>query len=168
MGISRYALQKKTESGEWERIARGWYRAPVGDYSDDHIFQSVAMRVGAPCAICLISALAYYDLTDIIPRKTWVMVPADRRTKYKDIRLLRTRNPEWKIEIEKIGPFHITSVERTLVDALIHRAIIGGQIGIEALRRAIRDKKTTLGKVMDTAVKLGVDHRIKSYIEALA
>lgn len=167
-GISRRELNKRLRAGTLERIARGWYRVPVGEYSDDQIFQSVIMRVGRPSAICLISALAYYHLTDTIPRKTWVMVPADRRTKSKDIRLLRKRDPKWSIGIKKISTFQITSIERTLVDALTHRSIIGSQIGIEALRQAIRNKKTTLGKVADMAVKLSVWHRVKPFVEILS
>jgi hypothetical protein len=32
----------------------------------------------------------------------------------------------------------------------------------------VNSKKTTLGRVLDMAVRLGVDHRIRSYVEALS
>jgi predicted transcriptional regulator of viral defense system len=167
-GMSRRELQGSLKSGKLERIARGWYRVPQGDSSEDQVLESAALRVGKPSAVCLISALVYYDLSDAVPRKTWLMVPAEKRTKYRDIRLFRRRHPAWGVGIEKRGAFQITSLERTLVDALTHRSILGSQVGIEALRRAVERKRTTLSAVMDMAVQLGADHRMRPYVEVLS
>lgn len=167
-GVSRYLLKKLLAEGVIEQLVRGVYRVSKGDISDEDQFRAATLRVGSPSAVCLVSALFHYQLTDTIPKKTWIMVPISKRTIYRDLRLLRTRNPEWNVCVEKRDGYAITTVERTIVDCLNYRAKIGTQIGIEALRRAISSKKTTLGKIMDMAVKLGLVHRIRPYIEALS
>lgn len=168
LGMSRYLLGKLVSEGVVELVARGVYRASKGDISEEDQYRVAALRVGAPSAICLVSALSHYGLTDTIPRKTWIMVPASKRTRYSDLKLLRTRNPEWQIGIEKHDGYSITTLERTIVDALCARMRIGTQIATEALRKAIQSKKTTLGKIMDVAKQLGVIHRVRPYIEALS
>ena len=84
------------------------------------------------------------------------------------MKVFRKRNPYWNIGIEIKEGYSITSIERTIAETLIYRAQLGSTLGIEALKRAIFEKKTTLGKVLDMATKLKVSHRILSYIEALS
>lgn len=168
LGLSRYSLKKLVAEGTIELIARGVYRATHEDISEEDQFRIATLRVGTPSAICLVSALSFYGLVDSIPKRTWIMVPVSKRTKYSDLKLLRTRNPNWLIGIEKHQGYAITALERSVVDVLCARTRVGTQIGIEALRKAVQSKKTTLGKLMDMAVKLDVSHRVRPYIEALA
>ena len=167
LGVSRYVLGKLLSEGVVEQLARGVYRASKGDISEEDQYQAATLRVGTPSAICLISALSHYQLTDTIPKKTWIMVPLSKRTAYRDLKVFRTHHPGWEIGIEKREGYSITSLERTIVDCLNLRARIGTQIGIEALRKAVTSKNTTLAKIMEMAVKLDVVHRIRPYIEAL-
>jgi len=167
-GISRYGLNKLLAEGKIELLVRGVYRVAQNDYSDEDQYRVATLRVGTPSAICWVSALSHFELTDTIPKKIWIMVPVTKRSKQADFKLLRTRNPQWNIGIEKRDGYAITNIERTVVDVLCARKKIGTQIGTEALRKAIRSKKTTLGKIMEMAVKLKMDHRIRPYIEALA
>lgn len=167
-GVSRYLLGKLMSEGAVEKLSRGVYRVTAGDINEEDQYRAATLRVGTPSAICLVSALSHHGLTDAIPRKTWVMVAHTKRTIYPDLKLLRVRDPDWNVGIEKRDGYSITSLERTIVDCLVYRTKIGTQIGIEALRKAVTSKKTTLGRILDMAVKLGVEHRIRSYIEALS
>ncbi len=167
-GVSFYELGKLVASGAIEQVARGIYRSASNDFNDEEQFRIATLRVGKPSAICLISALAHYHLTDVIPKKTWIMVPSRKRTSDRALRIFRARTPHWNRGVEKFEGYAITTLERTLVDCLTHRTRLGTQVGIEALRRAISSKKTTLGKVMQMAKDLGVSHRILPYIEALS
>ena len=166
-GVGRHLMRTLLSEGVIEQIGRGVYRVSKGDISEEDQFQTATLRVGTPSAICLVSALAYYGLTDLIPNKTWVMVPVSKRSRYRDLKLLRTRNPEWKTGIKKQDGYSITDLERTIVDCICYRTIIGTQTGLKALRLAIESKKTTLTKIMDMAQKLSVVHRIRPYVEAL-
>ncbi len=167
-GLNFYNLKKLVSDGQVEQFARGIYRVAAIDLTEEDQFKVATLRMGSPSAICLISALSFYHLTDTIPKKTWLMAPHSKKTSHRDIKLIRVRNPNWVIGVEKHNGYWITSIERTLVESLSNRARIGTQIGIEALRKAIKEKKTTLSKIVETATKLGLEHRILPYIEALS
>ena len=167
-GLSFYELGKLVASGVVEQVARGIYRKSGGDIGEEDQFRIATLRVGAPSAICLVSALSHFHLTDTIAKQVWILVPDDKRTTERTIKPFRARKPQWEIGIETFDGYSITTLERTLVECLTNRSRIGSQIGLDALRKAVGSKKTTLGKVMDMARQLGASHRILPYIEALS
>lgn len=167
-GLTQYSLQQMLLAGVIEQIARGIYQAAGGDIDEESQFRVATLRVGLPSAICVVSALSFYGLTDAISRKTWIMVPTEKRTVDPRLRCLRSRNPQWKSGIEKHEGYFITSLERTIVDSLIYKKLVGHQIGLEALKSALKSKKTNLGRVLDMATKLKVDHRIRDYLEVFS
>jgi hypothetical protein len=79
-----------------------------------------------------------------------------------------SRSPQWKIGVVSKDGYSITSLERTIVDALTLRALVSPRMGVDALKAAISSKKTSANKVLQIATELGVKHRVLSYIEALA
>ncbi len=166
-GITFYCLKKMVTDGTLRKVGRGLYQTGDADYSEEESFAAASAQIGRPNAVCLVSALAHYHLTDAIPKKVWLMVEAAKRTQHRNIRLLRTRNPQWKIGIEKKKQYWITSIERTLVDAILFRNLIGTNIAMEALRRAIKGS-VNLGRIADVAKELDVYHRVQPYLEALA
>ena len=167
-GLSRYYFEQLKSQGAIEKIAWGTYRSTREDLSEEDLFCAAMLKAGKPSAICLLSALSFYDLTDEITRKVWVMVPAGKVLHAKHIKLLRVAHPKWNIGIISHSEYRITSLERTLVDCLTHRRQLGSRIGIDALRVALERKKTTLKQIYDMASKLEVAHRIESYIEVLS
>lgn len=168
LGLTKYDLKKLLNDGIITRISRGYYQHQEGPSLDEEsLFESAAIRAGSPSCICLVSALAHYGLTDLLGKKIWVMVPFEQRRYYSDIRLFRVRSPQWNIGIEKRKNYWITNVDRTLVDSLVYKRIVGTNVGIEAIRRALKEKKTTLNNIFEMSKKLNVDHRILPYIEAL-
>ncbi|MBL7670922.1 MAG: hypothetical protein JNM39_10595 [Bdellovibrionaceae bacterium] len=168
LGITSVQLSELLKAESVHRLSRGVYVLAGTDLSNETQFQAATMRIDGPSAVCLLSALWYYNLTDHIPKKVWLLVPENKHTAHKDIRLLRSNNPHWKIGIEKHQNFAITNLERTIVESLCMKRILGPQIGIDALKTALKEKKTTLDKVLRMAKSLGVDHRIQNYIEVLA
>ena len=167
-GLTKKDLRYLCENGTITRLARGVYQQADHDLSEIDYAVLATLIVGRPSALCLLSALSHHNLTDIIPKKTWVMVPAEKRTQHSVLRLFRTTQPRWNIGIQKETGYWVTTIERTLVDCLVQRRLLGAQTAVEALRGAIKDKKTTLSKVLDMSARLKVEHRIITYIEALA
>ncbi|MGE3757062.1 MAG: type IV toxin-antitoxin system AbiEi family antitoxin domain-containing protein [Pseudobdellovibrionaceae bacterium] len=168
LGITDFELNKLLKEEAIYRLSRGVYVLAGTDLSDEALFRSATLRIEGPSAVCLLSALAFYGLTDHIPKKVWLLVPENKHTTHKDIRPLRSRKPQWKVGIERNVGFNITNIERSIIDALVMKRILGVQIGVGALKSALKEKKTTLGKILKMAKLLGVDHRIMIYIEALA
>ena len=164
LGLTGNHIQELLKSGHIVRLNRGVYQIAGENLSDDEIFHAASIRIKGQSAVCLLSALAYYNLTDVIPKKTWLVVDVQTHSSHKDIRVCRTRNPNWKIGIDENKIYSITSIERTLVD----KKIVGTNVAILAIKSAIREKKTTLSKVAKMSQLLGVEHRIFQYIESLS
>ncbi len=168
LGVTQSQLNQLLETEKVVRLRRGVYVLSGADLSDEAQFRAATMRVEGPSAVCLISALAFYGVIDEIPKKTWLLVPENKHSAHKDIRLFRSRNPNWKIGVESHKGYKITNIERSIVDALAMKRTLGFTIGVSALKTALKQKKTTLDKVIKMAVQLGVVHRVMNYIEALS
>ena len=169
LGLSKYILKNLMDQGMIERISRGIYQRASGTgLMDEERYHIASIKCGFPSAICLVSALEYYHLTDHISKHIWILVPSSKRISLKELRLLRSREPQWKIGIRKTKKYWITIPERTIIDCFVHRKLIGNQMAIEALKRAISQKKVKIGNVLDMAKRMGVENRVIPYIEALS
>lgn len=166
-GLNLRAVRQLVADGQCYTVAKGVYMPTSVDYNEVNQFKAATLVVGEPSAICLVSALSVYGLTDVIPRKTWITVPAKKRTQISTLKVLRQSDPQWSIGIEKDG-YMVTSIERTLVESFCYKNMIGSTVPIEALREAVRKKLTTPSKVLDMAKKMKVVHRILPYLEAIA
>ncbi len=155
-------------SGEVVKLGRGVYQlASAADLGDEDQFRAAVKRIHGPSVVCALSALAHYGLTDEIPKRVWLMVSENGRSHLKDVRLFRTRNPKWKVGVIAEDGYKITCLERTIVDCLSYKHKFGS-LGVEALKRALKEQKTTLSKIVDMADQLGVSHKISPVIEVFA
>ena len=157
------------KAGLLERLSRGVYQISSADLGEkQELYQVATFRCGFPSSICLLSALEYYHLTDQVPKQTWVLVPESKRVIDGDLKLVRSRNPHWKIGIRKKKRYWITTLDRTLIDCIIYKRLVGNQVALSALKRAIAQNKTKPGALYDLAKKMSVAHRIRPYVEVLA
>lgn len=156
------------KEGTLDRLSRGVYQnSDINDTTGEDAYKVATIRCGTPSAICLLSALEHYHVTDQIPGQVWIMVPESKRVISKQLKLLRCRDPQWNIGIQKTKNYWITSLERTLTDCLLYKRLIGHQVALDALKRAISEKKTKLGNIYDLSKKMGIAHRIQHIIEVL-
>ncbi len=167
-GLTQYSLNRLLASGEIERIERGLYQAVGTDLSEEELFRRAIKKVGEPAVVCLLSALSYYDLTDMIPKQVWLMVPMKKRTKSPNIKLYRSREPNWNKGVNGRDGYSITNLERTIVDSLTTQKLLSPRLGIDALKRAVESGQSTADKVLGMADLLSVKHRILSYVEAIS
>ncbi len=166
MGITPTRIQSLVKAEHLLRLGRGVYQLPEEDLSDENIYRAATKRIKGKSAVCLLSALAHYNLIDEIPKQTWLLVNTTRRTYLKDIRLFRSHNPNWKIGIETADGYRITTLERTIVDSIVYKSKLGN-LGLVALRKALRERLSTGHKVLEMARLLKVEDRIIPFIEAL-
>lgn len=169
-GLTDNHIKSFVKDGDLERISRGVYQVAGGetDINSEVLFKIATLRMNCKSAVCLLSALEFYHLTDVISKKVWLMVDKQNRTAKSDIRVFRTANPYWNSGIRKEKGYSITTIERTLVDCLVQKKLIGTHTAIAAIKTAISKKETTLAKVIDMATGLGVEHRLYIYFESLA
>jgi len=168
LGVSWNEIQRLLKAGTIERLSRGIYRVTADDIDEEEQFRIATLRAGGESAVCLVSALAHYGLTDAIPRTVWLMVPAEKHLRFTGIKLFRKRSPQFETGVINANGYSITTLERTLAECLTERKRIGSNIAIAAVREATKKKSTSLGKILDMASALKIDKRIRPIIEAMA
>ena len=168
VGLDFHTIRQLVVDEQCYTVAKGIYMPTNLEYTEENQYKAATLIVGELSAVCLISALSFYHLTDQIPRKTWLTVPHEKRTQVKNIKLLRLRHPNWDLGIIKHDGYSITSVERTLVDCFCFKTMIGVNIAIEALHEAVKKKITTGSKVLEMATQMGIVPKIQPYLESIA
>ncbi len=152
---SRSGFYRSANRGAWERIARGLYLPEGAPATDWDLLEASARRPEA--TICLISALAYYDLTDVIPDALDVAIPRGARAPASEsaIRWHRFDAGTFMFEREEVviagstQRIGVYTPERTIVDCFRLRADTGYEIPRDALKEWLRrgGKPATLMKV---------------------
>src|SRR3546814_17608297 len=119
------------KAGEIVRLGRGLYQVVDADFGGDHALAEVAKTVPKGI-ICLLSALAFHELTDQIPARIWIAIglkdwkPSPTGTPLRVIRMpgeLLRQDVE-RHTIEGV-PVPIFNVLRTLSDCLKYQRIVG-------------------------------------------
>lgn len=166
-GLTKYAVRVLVEQGSLERISRGIYQAAdKAMFELEDQYRSATLRCGLPSAICLLSALEHYHLTDLIPNKTWIMVPNEKRIRATELKLVRLRKPHWEIGIRKASGYWITSIDRTLIECLLQKRLFSSAEALSSIKQALAEKKTTLNNLFEIARKMKVIDRVLPYIQA--
>jgi predicted transcriptional regulator of viral defense system len=89
-GIAGATIQRAPD-GDIVRIGRCLYQDPQSDIDSEQTLAEVAQRIPKG-VIAMVSALAYHELTDQMPRKTWVAIGASNWSPVSDyppIRIVR-------------------------------------------------------------------------------
>lgn len=130
-GFSWERLSNSVKSGKFQRVARGVYRLshfPGSRYEDLFIAWLVTRQNSV---IFHESALALYELSDVLPGDIHLIVPRTASRRRKGIRLHTNRlEPD---EIASRSGLPLTTVARTIAD------VIGSGIAEEQVRLAIQD-----------------------------
>lgn len=172
-GIHRRELYSMLEAGLIEQLNRGLYRLtdlpPLGNPD----LVSVALKVPSG-VICLISALAYYEITTQIPHEVYVALERGMEAPKLDhppLRIFWFSGQAFTlgIQIHKIDgvPVRIYSPEKTIADCFKYRNKIGLDTAIEALKLYREKKRFKADDLMKFARACRVEKIIRPYLEAL-
>jgi predicted transcriptional regulator of viral defense system len=164
-----YALRDASRIVE---VTRGAYRlpdTPSTEYSD---LVQVALRIPKGI-ICLISALAFHNLTTLIPHQVYVALPLNAekpRLSYPPVRLFWLSQPAYSVGIEDHlldgVTVHVYNREKTIADCFKYRNKVGMDVVMEALRESLRQ-----GSKADVLLEYAridrVEKVMRPYLEAL-
>lgn len=155
------------------RLSRGLYQLADADLEVHHDLAETTKRVPRG-VVCLVSALAYHELTDQMPRKVWMAIglkdwaPAEHGPRLRIVRmsdrLLQSDVETHLIENVSVSMF---TIPRTLVDCFRHRKSVGMNVAVEALRETLGQHKATPAIIAECARKRGVWSVMAPYLEAL-
>ncbi len=174
LGSILRTLYAMRDAGEIETLARGVYRlgglAPMSNPD----LATVGMRV-PDGVICLISALAFHELTTQVPHEIHVAISRKARPPRLDFPPLRiyrfsTAAFEAGVDTHSIDriPVRIFSAEKTLADCFKYRSKVGMDVVVEAIRNYRRRGRPQFQKVLEYAKLCRVERLIRPYLEALA
>lgn len=169
LGVSPSLLAYYVQKGEIEKLSRGVYcgsesiRKAVPFEWEDLIATARSIPNGR---ICLISALALYELTEEIPRQFWIAIPneqfAPKRPKTKIIRMrdIKTGSTRLKLGTARVPIF---DRERTIIDSF---RFLATEAAIKALKEYLSGKhgKPDLVKLRKYSRRLKTP--IDKYVEA--
>lgn len=173
LGISRNALYSMRDGGQLEQLARGLYRLadmpPLGSPDLVTVAQKVPRGV-----ICLLSALAFHELTTQIPHEVWIAVPRNSeppRLTYPPIRVVRLRDTAYRIGIEEHRcdnvDIRVYSREKTIVDCFCRRNEVGIDVVVESVKAYRTQRNQNVDLIMEFAKQLRAAAGIRPYLEAL-
>ncbi len=153
-GIHPRVLYRLRNEGIVESLGRGVFRLlSMPDFSEpDLVLVAKRMPQGV---ICLISALAHYELTTQIPHFVYVALPRTVKSRpnfdYPPFRCFWYSAQTYAAGIETISingfPVQIYSIEKTLVDCVKFRNKIGKDVMLEAFKEYWRRGKTDVNKL---------------------
>lgn len=173
IGIHRRELYALRDSGDLEVISRGLYRladTPAPSLPD---FIPVAKKIPHG-VICLISALAFHEITTQIPHFVYVALPSNAHKPaiaYPPMRFFWYTNKLLTTGVQEHTfdgcTFKIFDVEKTLIDCVKFRKKIGMDIVLEALKMYWQSKKTNLDTLFEYAKLFRVEKILKPIMETI-
>jgi predicted transcriptional regulator of viral defense system len=171
-GITRYMLYSLRDKGIIEQVTRGVYRLVEMPAISNPDLVTVSLRY-PNAVICLISALAYHEITTQIPHAVSVAVPRDSRKPglgFPPINTYLFSDGAYKAGIEKHridgATVLIYNPEKTLADCFKFRNKIGMDVALEALKLYRTRKSFNLGDLLKYAHICRVEKVMTPYLEA--
>jgi predicted transcriptional regulator of viral defense system len=172
-GIHPRTLYDMRDEGVVEQLSRGLYRLADLPALSNPDLVTVGLKIPAG-VVCLISALAYHEITTQIPHEVHVALPRGAeppRLKHPPLRVFWFTGRAFTegIETHKVDGIRLRvySPEKTLADCFKYRNKIGLDTVLEALRLYRSRKRPNVGELMKFARVCRVEKVMRPYLEAL-
>jgi predicted transcriptional regulator of viral defense system len=180
-GITAATLARMREKGLILQLSRGLYQIPDAVEGTNHALAE-AVKLVPKGVVCLVSALAFHQLTDTIPRSVWMAIgPKDRRpaVTHPPLQIVRFRDKMLHAGIEEHRIEGVTvriyDVAKTVVDLFRYRQNAGTRykkspglnIALEGLREALRQRKATPAQIAQYASDAGIWKVVEPYLQAM-
>jgi len=172
-GIHPRTFYNMLQEGIIEKLSRGLYRLVELPSLGSPDLVSVSKRVPNG-VICLISALAFHEITNQIPHEVYLAVPRNSqipRIDYPPVRIFRFSSSTYTegIELQKVDgmPLRMYGPAKTVADCFKYRNKIGLDVAVEALKRYRETKLFSVDEMMYFAQVCRVARVMRPYLEAV-
>jgi predicted transcriptional regulator of viral defense system len=180
-GITATTIARMKEKGLILQLSRGLYQPADSDLQANHVL-AAASKIAPKGIICLVSALAFHELTDTMPPRVWVAIGShDRKPSvtYPALEFVRFNENVLHsgIEAHKIEgvSVNIYSPAKTVVDLFRYRQSEGRRyskspglnLALEGMKEALRQRKATPADIARYAIEAGSWKVIQPYLEAM-
>ena len=183
-GIVRFSAMRKAgfhpdtiaaleKNGQISKISRGLYQ--LAGYEPAAHPDLVMVSLLAPrVVICLISALAFHEITSEIPKYVETAIPKQSHANiitYPPVRVYRFDHQAWRegVEEHRIDghTVRVYSPAKTIADCFKFRNKIGVNVARDAIKTAIAEKRVRPQEIMKYAKICRVSNIIKPILETL-
>lgn len=173
LGIEPRTLYALRDAGTLEQLARGLYRlADLPPLSNPDLV-IVAHKIPQG-VVCLVSALAFYELTTQIPHTVDLALESGStrpRLAFPPIRVFWFSGVAWSQGVERHEldgtQVRIYGPEKSVADAFKFRRRLGIDLAIEVLQAYRTRPDFNVGKLLNYARICRVEQVISPYLEAL-
>jgi predicted transcriptional regulator of viral defense system len=171
-GVHPRTLYAMRDAGVLQKLSRGVYRLAEGEPLGSPDLVTVALRVPEG-VICLLSALAFHDLTTQIPHVVHLAVARGSETprvEHPPIELFWFSGEAFSggTQTHRLDgvPVRIYSPEKTLADCFKYRNKLGLDTAIEALKLYAERGRVNANAIMRYARICRVARVMRPYLEA--
>ena len=172
-GIHPRTLYDMRDEGVVEQLSRGLYRLADLPALSNPDLVTVALKIPAG-VVCLISALAYHEITTQIPHEVHIALARGAeppRLRHPPVRVFwfTGRSFTEGIETHNVDGtrLRVYSPEKTLADCFKYRNKLGLDTVLEALRLYRSRKRPNVDDLMKFARVCRVEKVMRPYLEAL-
>jgi predicted transcriptional regulator of viral defense system len=173
-GIPREILLRLLKEGMLDRIDRGLYTLPNRDrLTEYHSFAQASRRIPTG-VICLLSALAYHELTTQMPHEIWMAIGEKAWASRQSSLPIRYARFSARSLTEGVITARIEGVEvklfnpaKTVADCFKYRNKIGLDVAIEALRECHRQRRCNFDHLWHYAKICRVSNVMRPYLAFL-
>ena len=170
-GIPRSRIREMVDSGELERVERGVY-CLADSWEDEFKIEQLRFSRGV---FSDETALFLHDFTDRTPERLTMTFPRSynaTRARQAGIEVRTCADECLSLGIVEIRtPFGITvrayDLERTLCDLVRGRGVANSQIVVPAIKAYARKSDKNIGKLFEYSRLLGVEKKMRVYMEVL-
>ena len=172
-GIQPRTLYELRDSGTLDQLCRGVFRLASLPKPSDPDLLVIAARL-PKAVVCLISALAFHDLTEEIPHAVHVALPRgaeEPRLDHPPLRVVRLRPESFRAGVETHAidglELRVYSAAKTVADCFQFRAQVGLETAIGALKALRRRRGFDPEPLLRFARICRVERVLRPYVEAI-
>lgn len=173
-GIPRTYLSRLYRRGVLERVGRGLYVLAGADVTEQHTLVQAARRVPHG-VVCLLSALAFHELTTQQPFEVWMAIGKHARTpepEFIPLRVVYMSGTAFESGVEdhcvEGVQVRVYGAAKTVADCFKYRSRIGVDVAVEALRDYRKSRLFDADALWRMAGICRVQNVMRPYLEAIA
>ena len=180
-GVTATTVARLKERGLILQLSRGLYQSADSDVQANHALAE-ASKIAPNGVICLVSALAFHELTDIMPPRVWMAIGSRARKPrviYPAIEFVRFHEKVLQSGVEthviEGVSVQITNPAKTIVDLFRYRRSEGRRfskstglnVALEGMKESLRQRKATPGEISRYAIEAGNWKVVEPYLDAM-
>lgn len=180
-GATAATVARMQRKGQILQLSRGLYQAADRRVETHHALAE-ASKIVPKGIICLVTALAFHEMTDVMPSRVWMAINSRARKPsitYPPMEFVRFKEQALHTGVERHViegvSVNITNPARTIVDLFRYRRSEGRRfskstgitVALEGMSAALRQRNAMPADISKYAIEAGNWKVIEPYLEAM-